>query len=110
MVNFDEIDFLESEIVDDDDNAPVGTLIHITDDGKVEEIKPETQSALSYNSLESTDKTAGSTDDIQENPMNFPPTPTRPNRLTLSTSRQQTCKTINTIKSKTHREQIGRRR
>lgn len=66
MVNFDEIDFLESEIVDDDDNAPVGTLIHITDDGKVEEIKPETQSALSDNSLESTDKTAGSTDDIQE--------------------------------------------
>lgn len=66
MVNFDEIDFLESEIVDDDDNAPVGTLIHITDDGEVEEIKPETQSALSYNSLESTDKTAGSTDDIQE--------------------------------------------
>lgn len=66
MVNLDEIDFLESEIVDDDDNAPVGTLIHITDDGKVEEIKPETQSALSYNSLESTDKTAGSTDDIQE--------------------------------------------
>lgn len=66
MVNFDEIDFLESEIVDDDDNAPVGTLIHITDDGKVEEIKPETQSALSYNLLESTDKTAGSTDDIQE--------------------------------------------
>lgn len=66
MVNFDEIDFLESEIVDDDDNAPVGTLIHITDDGKVEEIKPETQSAISYNSLESTDKTAGSTDDIQE--------------------------------------------
>lgn len=66
MVNFDEIDFLESEIVDDDDNAPVGTLIHITDDGKVQEIKPETQSALSYNSLESTDKTAGSTDDIQE--------------------------------------------
>lgn len=57
---------MESEIVDDDDNAPVGTLIHITDDGKVEEIKPETQSALSYNSLESTDKTAGSTDDIQE--------------------------------------------
>lgn len=66
MVNFDEIDFLESEIVDDDDNAPVGTLIHITDDGKVEEIKPETQSAISYNSLESTDKTAGSTDDMQE--------------------------------------------
>lgn len=66
MVNFDEIDFLESEIVDDDDNAPVGTLIHITDDGKVEEIKPETQSAISDNSLESTDETAGSTDDIQE--------------------------------------------
>lgn len=72
MVNFDEIDFLESEIVDDDDNAPVGTLIHITDDGKVEEIKPETQSALSYNSLESTDKTAGSTDDIQEKSNELP--------------------------------------
>lgn len=41
MVNFDEIDFLESEIVDDDDNAPVGTLIHITDDGKVQEIENE---------------------------------------------------------------------
>lgn len=66
MVNFDDIEFLESEIVDDDDTAPVGTLVHITDDGKVEEIKNETQSALSYNSLESTDKTAGSTDDIQE--------------------------------------------
>ncbi len=66
MVNFDEIDFLESEIVAHAANAPVGTLIHITDDGKVEEIKPETQSALSDNSLESTDKTAGSTDDIQE--------------------------------------------
>lgn len=66
MVNFDDIEFLESEIVDDDDTAPVGTLVHITDDGKVEEIKPETQSALSYNSLESTDKTASSTDDIQE--------------------------------------------
>lgn len=39
MVNFDDIEFLESEIVDDDDTAPVGTLVHITDDGKVEEIK-----------------------------------------------------------------------
>ncbi len=38
MVNFDEIEFLESEIVDDDDTAPVGTLIHVTDDGKVEKI------------------------------------------------------------------------
>lgn len=66
MVNFDEIDFLESEIVDDDDNAPVGTLIHITDDGKVEEIKPETQSALSDNSLESTDTTESSTDNVEE--------------------------------------------
>ena len=65
MVNFDEIDFLESEIVDDDDNAPVGTLIHITDDGKVEEIKTETQSALSDNSLESTDTTESSTDNVE---------------------------------------------
>lgn len=41
MVNFDEIEFLESEIVDDDENAPVGTLIHVTEDGKVEEVKNE---------------------------------------------------------------------
>lgn len=41
MVNFDDIEFLESEIVDDDDTAPVGTLVHITDDGKVEEIRNE---------------------------------------------------------------------
>ena len=36
MVNFDEIEFLESEIVDDDPTAPVGTLVHITEDGKAE--------------------------------------------------------------------------
>lgn len=41
MVNFDEIEFLESEIVDDDENAPVGTLINVTEDGKVEEVKNE---------------------------------------------------------------------
>ncbi len=40
MVNFDEIEFLESEIVDDDPDAPVGTLVHISDDGKVEEVSP----------------------------------------------------------------------
>ena len=39
MVNFDEIEFLESEIVDDDPTAPVGTLVHITEDGKVEEVE-----------------------------------------------------------------------
>ena len=39
MVNFDEIEFLESEIVDDDPTAPVGTLIHITEDGKVEPVE-----------------------------------------------------------------------
>lgn len=39
MVNFDEIEFLESEIVDDDPTAPVGTLVHITEDGKVEPIE-----------------------------------------------------------------------
>ena len=41
MVNFDEIEFLESEIVDDDPTAPVGTLIHITEDGKVEPVEQE---------------------------------------------------------------------
>lgn len=40
MVNFDEIEFLESEIVDDDPDAPVGTLIHILDNGKSEEVSP----------------------------------------------------------------------
>ncbi len=40
MVNFDEIEFLEGEIVDDDPDAPVGTLVHISDDGKVEEVFP----------------------------------------------------------------------
>ncbi len=39
MVNFDEIEFLESEIVDDDPTAPVGTLVHITEDGKVESVE-----------------------------------------------------------------------
>lgn len=39
MVNFDEIEFLESEIVEDDPNAPVGTLVHITEDGKVEPVE-----------------------------------------------------------------------
>lgn len=47
MVNFDEIEFLESEIVDDDENAPVGTLIHVTEDGKVEEVKNESTDAPS---------------------------------------------------------------
>lgn len=40
MVNFDEIEFLESEIVDDDPDAPVGTLVHISDNGKSEEVSP----------------------------------------------------------------------
>lgn len=39
MVNFDEIEFLESEIVDDDPTAPVGTLVHITEDDKVEPVE-----------------------------------------------------------------------
>lgn len=45
MVNFDEIEFLESEIVDDDPTAPVGTLVHITEDGKVESVE-QTQDVL----------------------------------------------------------------
>lgn len=39
MVNFDEIEFLESEIVDDDPTAPVGTLVHITEGGKAEPVE-----------------------------------------------------------------------
>ena len=35
---YDEIEFLDSEILDDDANAPVGTLIHVLDDGTVEEV------------------------------------------------------------------------
>lgn len=58
MVNFDDIEFLESEIVDDDDNAPVGTLVHITDDGKVEEIKNE-NNALQETSTQSDNSVKG---------------------------------------------------
>lgn len=58
MVNFDDIEFLESEIVDDDDTAPVGTLVHITDDGKVEEIKNE-NNALQETSTQSDNSVNG---------------------------------------------------
>lgn len=58
MVNFDDIEFLESEIVDDDDTAPVGTLVHITDDGKVEEIKNE-NNALQETSTQSDNSVKG---------------------------------------------------
>lgn len=58
MVNFDDIEFLESEIVDDDDTAPVGTLVHITDDGKVEEIKNE-NNAIQETSTQSDNSVKG---------------------------------------------------
>lgn len=58
MVNFDDIEFLESEIVDDDDTAPVGTLVHITDNGKVEEIKNE-NNALQETSTQSDNSVKG---------------------------------------------------
>ena len=38
MAIYDEIEFLDSEILDDDVDAPVGTLIHVLDDGTVEEV------------------------------------------------------------------------
>lgn len=38
MAMYDEIEFLDSEILDDDADAPVGTLIHVLDDGTVEEV------------------------------------------------------------------------
>lgn len=40
MAKYDEIEFLESEILEDDVDAPVGTLIHVAEDGTVEEAKP----------------------------------------------------------------------
>lgn len=67
MVNFDDIEFLESEIVDDDDNAPVGTLVHITDDGKVEEIKNE-NNALQETSPQS-DEIVGSNQNNDTTPI-----------------------------------------
>ena len=38
MAMYDEIEFLDSEILDDDADAPVGTLIHVLGDGTVEEV------------------------------------------------------------------------
>lgn len=67
MVNFDDIEFLESEIVDDDDTAPVGTLVHITDDGKVEEIKNE-NNALQETSPQS-DEIVGSNQNNDTTPV-----------------------------------------
>lgn len=66
MVNFDDIEFLESEIVDDD-TAPVGTLVHITDDGKVEEIKNE-NNALQETSPQS-DEIVGSNQNNDTTPV-----------------------------------------
>lgn len=40
MVNFDEIEFLDCEIVEDDPDAPVGILLHVLEDGTVEENRP----------------------------------------------------------------------
>lgn len=40
MAKYDEIEFLESEILEDDVDAPVGTLIRVAEDGTVEEVKP----------------------------------------------------------------------
>lgn len=61
MVNFDEIEFLESEIVDDDPTAPVGTLVHITDDGKVETVEQN-----DVQSVESDVQNETRTDDADE--------------------------------------------
>lgn len=40
MVNFDEIEFLDCEIIDDDPDAPIGTLVRVNADGTVEEVAP----------------------------------------------------------------------
>ncbi len=42
MVNFDEIEFLDCEIVDDDPDAPMGTLVCVLEDGTVEEVVNDT--------------------------------------------------------------------
>lgn len=47
MVNFDEIEFLECEIVDDDPDAPVGTLIRASENGIVEELIPQEAETIS---------------------------------------------------------------
>lgn len=52
MVNFDEIEFLESEIVDDDPDAPVGTLVHISDNGNSEEVSPAPTQAVADEPIE----------------------------------------------------------
>lgn len=40
MTSYEEITFLESEILEDDEDAPVGTLIHVNEDGTVEDAAP----------------------------------------------------------------------
>ena len=40
MTSYEEIMFLESEIVEDDEDAPVGTLIHVNEDGTIEDVAP----------------------------------------------------------------------
>ena len=40
MTSYEEITFLESEILEDDEDAPVGTLIHVNEDGTVEDVAP----------------------------------------------------------------------
>lgn len=56
MVNFDEIEFLECEIVDDDPSAPVGTWVHILDDGTVEEVVKEVASDVEELLLDTEDE------------------------------------------------------
>lgn len=51
MEEMKDIVFLDSEIIEDDDDAPVGTLIRVLDDGTVEEIVSE-QKAENQNELQ----------------------------------------------------------
>ncbi len=75
MVNFDEIEFLESEIVEDDDTAPVGTLIRRAEDGSVEEVtlpilEEENNDDASLDVLEET--TAEQEEPVQEEKVEEP--------------------------------------
>lgn len=52
MVNFDEIEFLDCEIVDDDPDAPVGTLVHVNEDGTIDTVTQDTPEAVEVATVE----------------------------------------------------------
>ena len=73
---YDEIEFLDSEILDDDADAPVGTLIHVLDDGTVEEVpvSHDIVSPVEYNSKpeENKDGNVGQDEKAEDTPLAEP--------------------------------------